>query len=239
MGEEAHPEPVRYEQFEQTYADGITAHYYRRTDCQLDNLNPIMILGTGRCGTSAVAGMLHRMQVFGGKRMQPPDEHNPKGYYEDLEFAVLADGINQGWMPPDLWKDCVKRLVKERQDFCGRINCRWFIKSVYSLRLWDYYHQVFSEIGVNPAIIYCYRDRDEVFRSMKKTAPYASDDMIYKIIDSRTTFADTVLPYYKYLKVYFQDILDSPKEVALCLAHFLNLKPAQVHFDEAVAFIER
>jgi hypothetical protein len=46
----------------------------------------IIVLGCYRSGTSAVAGILHRLGVVMGKEFDKPAKSNPKGYYEDLEF---------------------------------------------------------------------------------------------------------------------------------------------------------
>jgi hypothetical protein len=47
----------------------------------------MIVLGTPRSGTSAVAGLLHKMGVFMGQRlMAPMDLVNPLGFFEDEEF---------------------------------------------------------------------------------------------------------------------------------------------------------
>ncbi|MGH8013176.1 MAG: hypothetical protein ACREQ4_11810 [Candidatus Binataceae bacterium] len=51
-----------------------------------------LILGSGRSGTSLAAGVLAKAGYFMGKELYPPDDGNPKGYFEDHEI----NGINEG-----------------------------------------------------------------------------------------------------------------------------------------------
>jgi hypothetical protein len=50
----------------------------------------VIVLGSHRCGTSAVAGVLHHLGVeMGGTGSHPPE--NPKGQFEDNFFVALND----------------------------------------------------------------------------------------------------------------------------------------------------
>jgi hypothetical protein len=49
----------------------------------------ILVLGVHGSGTSAVAGVLHRLGVSLGDRLVGPTRHNPRGHYEDADFRVL------------------------------------------------------------------------------------------------------------------------------------------------------
>lgn len=47
----------------------------------------ILVMGVPRSGTSAVAGVLHHLGVnMGEGHLQPGNEWNPRGYYEDLRW---------------------------------------------------------------------------------------------------------------------------------------------------------
>jgi len=50
-----------------------------------------LILGSGRSGTSMIAGTLSKSGYFMGERLYPPRESNPKGFFEDPEI----NGINE------------------------------------------------------------------------------------------------------------------------------------------------
>ncbi|KKN11705.1 hypothetical protein LCGC14_1023770 [marine sediment metagenome] len=50
----------------------------------------ILVLGTGRSGTSTIARLLHtELGVSMGTRFKDPDSANAKGYYEDLDFLEI------------------------------------------------------------------------------------------------------------------------------------------------------
>ena len=54
------------------------------------------VVGPGRSGTSFVAKTLHDNGVSMGSRFREPDEQNPDGYYEDLDFKELNSALLDG-----------------------------------------------------------------------------------------------------------------------------------------------
>lgn len=239
MGEEETAQYLTFEECSNDYGDGKTSKYYRRTDHILDHTNPVILVGTGRCGSSAVAGMLVALGVYPGRRIQPPDQFNPLGYFEDLEFAVLHDALLAGYMSNKNWKECMTGLIKHRQAYCKSVNTRWFFKDVRTLMFWELYREIFEDLNVVPHIILCQRDLDEVRESMKKTAEYTSDAMIKSIVSQRTKIAESILANYEHLRVWWPDVLAHPKQVAVFLSHYLNLQAADVQLDMAAERIEK
>jgi hypothetical protein len=53
----------------------------------------IIVTGTGRSGTSAVARVLHESGINMGRNFAGPGPHNATGYYEDLDVAAVNDKI--------------------------------------------------------------------------------------------------------------------------------------------------
>lgn len=67
----------------------------------------VVVLGMHRSGTSLLAGILHRLGVNMGERFREADEHNPDGYFEDLDWRdlnklLLAETGGTWYQPPDL-----------------------------------------------------------------------------------------------------------------------------------------
>src|SRR5262249_19208357 len=58
------------------------------------------ILGSGRSGTSMLAGTLHASGYFAGDRLIPGDAANPKGYFEDREFDSINEALLAQVTPP-------------------------------------------------------------------------------------------------------------------------------------------
>ena len=54
-------------------------------------MHNVIILGSGRSGTSMVAGTLAKAGYFMGENLYPPRESNPKGFFENAE----VNGINE------------------------------------------------------------------------------------------------------------------------------------------------
>ena len=52
-----------------------------------------LILGSGRSGTSMVAGALAQSGYFMGERLYRPRHSNPKGFFEDVEVNAINEAI--------------------------------------------------------------------------------------------------------------------------------------------------
>lgn len=53
----------------------------------------ILVVGTGRSGTSALARCLHELGICMGHKFIDPDGANPKGYWEDMYARHLFDFV--------------------------------------------------------------------------------------------------------------------------------------------------
>jgi len=53
----------------------------------------VIILGSGRSGTSMVAGTLAQAKYFMGERLLPANKANPKGFFEDIEVNAINEDI--------------------------------------------------------------------------------------------------------------------------------------------------
>lgn len=67
----------------------------------------IIVLGMHRSGTSLVSGILYRLGVDMGIAFRKPDQHNPTGYYEDIDIrdlnkAIFAAAGGRWFNPPNL-----------------------------------------------------------------------------------------------------------------------------------------
>lgn len=73
-----------------------------------------LILGSGRSGTSMVAGTLAQSGYFMGGRLHAPRHANPKGFFEDYEVNALNEAILQPltpWVPPRFRPGFLYRLL--------------------------------------------------------------------------------------------------------------------------------
>src|SRR5262249_31665720 len=59
-----------------------------------------LILGSGRSGTSLLAGTLRLAGYYMGEHLIPADASNPKGYFEDDEINAINEGLLAQVTPP-------------------------------------------------------------------------------------------------------------------------------------------
>jgi len=62
----------------------------------------VIILGSGRSGTSMVAGTLAKTGYFMGEELWPTRESNPKGFFEDREINEINEDILEPYVPKRL-----------------------------------------------------------------------------------------------------------------------------------------
>jgi hypothetical protein len=64
-----------------------------------------LVLGSGRSGTSLLAGLFHESNYFSGENLWPPTVSNQLGYFEDVEInRINEDLLNKvaPWRPPGI-----------------------------------------------------------------------------------------------------------------------------------------
>lgn len=118
----------------------------------------ILVLGTGRSGTSEVAEILKYLGVDMGDHFPMPDSNNPRGYFEDRVFI----GFNRAF-PHVNRKEWLRNIGKHIADK----KEPWGLKDPNILdneELLDFY------LSLKPDIIVCTRDKKSIIRSFMKTA---------------------------------------------------------------------
>jgi hypothetical protein len=73
----------------------------------------IIILGSGRSGTSMLAGMFAGCGFFMGDRLWPANESNPTGFFEDEEVNRINEDI-LSTMLPRRWPGPLAMLTRDR-----------------------------------------------------------------------------------------------------------------------------
>jgi hypothetical protein len=59
----------------------------------------LIILGSGRSGTSMAAGLFHKAGYFMGDDLSDPNPSNPKGFFESLEINLINEEILSQVLP--------------------------------------------------------------------------------------------------------------------------------------------
>jgi hypothetical protein len=76
--------------------------------------DPVIVVGPGRCGTSCVAGVLHRLGIYMGHRLLPADRTNPYGHWEDSDFVEVNEARLSGEITRAAWTARVSALKDAR-----------------------------------------------------------------------------------------------------------------------------
>jgi hypothetical protein len=113
----------------------------------------IIVLGCYRTGSSAVAGILHHLGVMMGKRFDIPNQNNPKGYFEDLDFKELHKET-------DFDFDCYLYLIRKREKLPI-----WGVKDP---RLCMYFSTLVSNLSCENSVISITRPEEDICRSLEK-----------------------------------------------------------------------
>ena len=152
-----------------------------RGDLMAQKLNntAIIVLGMHRSGTSAISGVLHRLGVDLGSDLMPPQEDNPKGFYEHNKLTELNESIlnalGSSWddpraLPPQ-WSQNVRiSPLRERLKFIllneFKESHLWALKDPRISRLLDLWLPLLDELGVNIKILFALRHPSEVADSL-------------------------------------------------------------------------
>lgn len=122
---------------------------------------PFFVLGTFRCGSSAVARVMHeQMGILMFLRETPPDEFNPNGYFEDKNVTDMNEGhITKANSAQDIisfLNDYKRKVIKYKQP--------WGLKDARINFLGPIYKYVFPRANV----IALHRDPDDTAKSLHK-----------------------------------------------------------------------
>lgn len=128
----------------------------------------ILVVGPGRCGSSAVARVLHeRMGVSMGKVFPVGDEYNPEGYYEDSEFKFHNQAFLDGRMRfPEFWER-IGHLIRQRRE-------PWGLKDPRLCYLLPFYLSLIPDAK----IIRCRRPLADIQASMKRCYGWEGEEAV-------------------------------------------------------------
>lgn len=162
----------------------------------------VLVVGTGRCGTSTVARLLQEeCGVFMCQQdRQEPSAHNPQGFYEEKAFGDVfkqctKEEQNLGHLQLVLQK-LVQQKVQRHKD--------WGLKS----NLLAYFlPMLLQTLPEKPIIIRCHRDVYATAYSWARVFGVSLRDCIHEI-NSRVGLLDMWLEGYNYMRIDFTERVD-------------------------------
>ena len=197
-------------------------------------MNPVIVLTTGRSGSSLLAGMLDKLGVFMGESLVPADHTNPVGHWEDQAFKRLNLGVLRGEISPDRLKAEAGQIAAHR----ASNRDRWGWKVPSTAQVIEHYLDTFG----GARLIVIRRDRGSVIESMQNA--YGWDPgRASQMHDQRAQAIESVLENGsvrdRTLRVDFRDLTANPSGVIMDLKGFLDLSPTGDQIDTAKSLVVR
>jgi len=134
-------------------------------------INPIIVIGSPRSGTSVVARLLQEScGVMMDEGPIKKDDHNPNGYYEDSKVVSVnkiaidrwQQGKNHVAKVDPVWAINFGKWVGYRVSKYGFLN--WGFKDPRCVGFLSWVLQFFN----NPTLIYCTRKDEQIIKSQVK-----------------------------------------------------------------------
>lgn len=187
--------------------------------------DPILVVGSARCGTSMVASILYNLGVFMGNTFVAPNSTNVYGHWEDKEFHDLNVSFIGGSITEYQWRFGIEKLIIDRR---SRMTA-WGFKDPRIAELLPFYLSYFK----NPVFIWCKRKHEDIEKSMKKAYGWEKD-ISEKIINVRENSIKKHTESHKVLEVQFSQLLSDKEKQVERVFRFIN----QEHLKNAVNFIQ-
>lgn len=127
----------------------------------LKPLQPLIIAGMHRSGTSLTAAFFQALGISMGAQLYRADVHNPKGYFEDLDFLEFQRGVLQaccdrtlpgwpdwGWTEPEsLAVERFDQYLDQAQDLIAARphDSHWGWKDPRTTLMLDFWHNLLPD----------------------------------------------------------------------------------------------
>ncbi len=183
-----------------------------------------IITGSYRSGTSAIAGIVHKLGIFMGDSFDEPTRNNPEGYFEDLVFKRLLDEDipdEQIFTNPDLLQFIENRESK---------HSHWGLKNP---RLCVCLNRFVSCLKTPHRLIVCQRDPVEVAKSMARALDDAGFERFLPLVKYfQNSLKDELVNYKgKILTINYPEDIASPLELVTRIAGFCDVPVTQEAID--------
>lgn len=188
---------------------------------------PYVVVGTGRSGTSMVAGMMNYLGFYMGVNLVPANRNNPAGHFEDNTFKQLNLSFLKDYISEEEFIEKIETRINMR----ATEHRFWGWKVPSTALVLDKYFQV-----TEPKVIWCKRPKRDVINSMKKSYGWSDEQSEY-LYNERTKSIKKALKGKDYLELQFKDIIDNPKKVVKKLIDFSGIKPYKEQEERAIQHI--
>lgn len=167
--------------------------------------DPYIVVGTGRSGSSTVARILrNKMNIFMGNKFREPDEKNPGGFWEDVDFCSPNWRFLNGKITYQEWIEAIFATVADRM----AMGIPWGFKDPDGTHFLGLYISFFK----NPKIIRCVRKKELVVPSMMRCFGHTREHS-GEIWDMKELILDNILSGKTYLSINFDEKRKPDEEI--------------------------
>lgn len=190
----------------------------------------VFIIGTGRCGSSCLAGVLNLMGLDLGKELKPADAKNPKGYFEHLPImklnhAIIKEiGLDHYHALPVL--DPRDPLMQKHMNSIAKALTHYFDQaSLFGLKagvtlLLPLYVDVVQSLGYEVKVIVIRRNPQEIAESYYKFNGTPKEATL-AMVANRYALIEKYKAVYQVLDVEFNDLLKGTKSTIDRIQEFI------------------
>ena len=204
----------------------------------------IAILEMHKSGTSMVAGALEKLGVNIGNKLLGSHWSNPLGHFENVKFVNLNERILKeakgSWDNPPKKEDILslkKRFSKEIQKL---------VKKEEKSKIWGWKDprtsltiELYLPYLKNPHFFVCHRNIKAIAEELKErdNMEIVKGEKLAKLYEKRIDEFFQKYPKSKKLDIYYEEFVSAPTIGLKKMINFLEIKPTQKQFQEALNFI--
>jgi tetratricopeptide (TPR) repeat protein len=210
---------------EQTHLQRNIGHYYD-TSIAAPASHAVLVVGTGRCGSSAVAGMLAAYGIPMGDTLIEPDATNPEGFHEDAPFVALNCAIGT-----------VSEIAKHSMARYLRYRCKDAVWGVKDPRLCNTWPVVVPLLPCPFTVVHVTRDLDATVASYNKAYGPRPDGW-RELIETRARRVAKFASQSNAVEVAYESLLEDPAGQLLRILSRLPATCRQGCVERAAATIK-
>lgn len=210
------------------------------------------VLGMHRSGTSIIARSLPVFGISLAAPYIPEDENNPTGYWEDKDIVQLnqqlLEALDLSWDGLRLLHDTdfhtpkVRSLLLEGVQLIrsrlGNSSSAWGFKDPRTIRVLPFWLEIFACVGVEPVFLLPIRHPANVARSiaLRDGLSPTHAGMLWLV---HTLPNLSLLRGHLHHFLFYEDLLDRPKEVMADLEQFFELPRISARENEYLSLLSR
>lgn len=175
----------------------------------MNSKKAIVVIGTGRSGTSLFAGMLHYLGVDMGKDFISADFNNLTGHWEDKEFAGLNRMAVKKEISEEDWVKVTEDLLTERSNSLKTARWGWKIPITTNLIGWYKKHGFLDKME----LIWIDRKQEDCIESCMRCYGHTKEQATKLITKRYAILVEAEKQGLIKMRIKFDGLISEPKTI--------------------------